>query len=83
MHDITVNDLNIEEDMLNTTFMILQDLLSRIRQTKWEDVEVYVDVPITCRPYVEGMNNNVAGWASEVTFEVKNPFNNCDAAFVA
>jgi hypothetical protein len=42
-----------------------------------------VDVPITCRPYVEGMNNNVAGWASEVTFEVKNPFNNCDAAFVA
>lgn len=81
VHDITVNDLDIEEDMLNTTFMILQDLLSRIRQTKWEEVDVYVDLPITCRPYVEGMNNNVAGWASEVIFQVKNPFNNCDAAF--
>jgi hypothetical protein len=81
VQDITNYDLDIEEDQLNTTFMILQDLLSRIRQTTWDEVEVYLDVPVVCRPFVESFNNNLTGWSAEVVFEVKNPFNNCDAAF--
>lgn len=83
VQDISVNDLDIEEDTLNTTFMILQDLLSRIRQTKWVDVDVFVQTPIVARPFVESFNNNLAGWSAEVVFEVRNPFNNCDAAFTS
>lgn len=82
VQDITNYDLDVEEDQLNTTFMILQDLLSRIRQTTWDEVEVYLDVPVVCRPFVESFNNNLTGWSAEVVFQVKNPFNNCDAAFV-
>lgn len=81
VQDITNYDLNIEEDQLNTTFMILQDLLSRIRQTTWSEVEVFLDTPVVCRPFVESFNNNLTGWSAEVVFQVKNPFNNCDAAF--
>lgn len=81
VQDITNYDLNVEEDQLNTTFMILQDLLSRIRQTTWSEVEVYLEVPVTARPFMESFNNNLAGWSAEIVLEVKNPFNNCDAAF--
>jgi len=81
VQDITNYDLGVEEDQLNTTFMILQDLLSRIRMTTWEQVDVKLQTPVVARPFVEGFNNNLAGWSIEVRFEVKNPFNNCDAAF--
>jgi hypothetical protein len=83
VQDITNYDLDIEEDQLNTTFMILQDLLSRIRQTTWDEVDVMVETPIVCRPFVESFNNNLTGWSAEVVFVVKNPFNNCDAAFAS
>lgn len=81
VQDISVNDLNIEEDTLNTTFMILQDLLSRIRQTTWEEVDVSLNLPAVCYPFVEARNNNLCGWSASVSFVVLNPFNNCDAAF--
>jgi len=81
VQDITNYDLGVEEDQLNTTFMILQDLLSRIRMTTWAEVDVKLQTPVVARPFVESFNNNLAGWSIEVRFEVKNPFNNCDAAF--
>lgn len=81
VQDITNYDLDVQEDQLNTTFMILQDLLSRIRQTTWDQVDLVVQTPVIARPFVEGFNNNLTGWSAEVIFEVKNPFNNCDAAF--
>ena len=81
VQDITNYDLQVEEDQLNTTFMILQDLLSRMRMTTWDNVEVFLEVPVTCRPFVESFNNNLSGWSAEIVLEVKNPFNNCDAAF--
>ena len=81
VQDITNYDLQTEEDQLNTTFMILQDLLSRIRMTVWQDVDIKLQVPVVARPFVESFNNNLTGWSAEVVFEVKNPFNNCDAAF--
>ncbi len=77
VQDISVNDLDIEEDTLNTTFMILQDLLSRIRQTTWAEVDVAVELPIACYPFVEARQNNLCGWSSTVVFIVNNPFNNC------
>lgn len=83
VQDITNYNLNVEEDQLNTTFMIMQDLLSRIRQTTWNEVEVFLEVPVTCRPFMESFNNNLAGWSAEIVLEVKNPFNNCDAAFTS
>lgn len=83
VQDITNNNLDVEEDQLNTTFMILQDLMSRIRQTTWAEVDVFVETPIVCRPFVESFNNNLTGWSAELVFAVKNPFNNCDAAFTS
>jgi hypothetical protein len=83
VQDITNYDLGVEEDQLNTTFMILQDLISRIRQTTWNEVEVFLEVPVTCRPFMESFNNNLTGWSAEIVLEVKNPFNNCDAAFTS
>lgn len=81
VQDITNYNLDVKEDQLNTTFMILQDLLSRIQRTTWQDVDVKLQTPVVARPFVEGFNNNLAGWSAEVIFEVKNPFNNCDSAF--
>lgn len=81
VQDITNYDLDVEEDQLNTTLMILQDILSRLRQTTWKDVDVFLRVPVVARPFVESYNNNLAGWSAEVIFEVKNPFNNCEPAF--
>ena len=43
VQDITNYDLQVEEDQLNTTFMILQDLLSRMRMTTWGEVEVFLE----------------------------------------
>lgn len=83
VQDITNYDLDVKEDQLNTTFMILQDLISRIRQTTWTDVEVFIETPIVARPFVESFNDNLAGWSAEIVLEVKNPFNNCDAAFTS
>jgi len=81
VQDITNYDLKVEEDQLNTTFMILQDLLSRVRQTPWEVTDLKIQVPVVARPFVESFNNNLTGWSAEIRVEVKNPFNNCDAAF--
>ena len=83
VQDITNYDLQVQEDQLNTTFMILQDLLSRMRQTTWGDVEVFLRTPVTARPFVESFNNNLTGFSAEVVLQVKNPFNNCDAAFTS
>lgn len=83
VQDITTLDLDVKEDQLNTTFMILQDLLSRIRQTTWKDVDVFVQTPVVCYPFVESFNNTLTGWSAEVVFVVQNPFNNCDAAFTS
>lgn len=81
VQDIAVNDLNTQEDTLNTTLMIMQDLMSRIRQTTWAEVDMALDLPVVCYPFVEARNNNVTGWVSTMIFIVNNPFNNCDAAF--
>lgn len=81
VQDITTYDLQVKEDQLNTTFMILQDLLSRIRQTTWAEVDVKLNVPVQVSPFVESGYNLLAGWSAEVTFEVKNAFNNCDNSF--
>lgn len=81
VQDITTYDLDVKEDQLNTTFMILQDLISRIQRTTWNEVDVLVETPITARPFVDSFDNQLAGWSAELVFEVKNPFNNCDAAF--
>jgi hypothetical protein len=83
VQDITNYDLQVQEDQLNTTFMILQDLLSRMRQTTWGEVEVFLRTPVTARPFVESFNNNLTGFSAEVVLQVKNPFNNCDAAFTS
>jgi len=81
VQDITNYDLEVEEDQLNTTFMILQDLLSRIRMATWDNVEVFLEVPVVARPFVESFNNNLAGWSAEIVVEIKAPFDNCNAAF--
>jgi hypothetical protein len=51
--------------------------------TTWGDVDVYLDVPVVARPFTESFNNNLSGWSAEIIVEVKNPFNNCDAAFAS
>lgn len=81
VQDITTYDLDVKEDQLNTTFMILQDLLSRIQRTPWSEVDVYLETPVVARPFVDSFDNQLTGWSAEVVFEVKSPFNNCDAAF--
>ena len=40
-----------------------------------------IETPIFMEPYVERFNNNLAGWAAEISVEVQSPFNLCDAAF--
>jgi hypothetical protein len=40
-----------------------------------------VNTPIPTTPFVERFNNNLTGWAAEITVIVKSPLNLCEAAF--
>jgi hypothetical protein len=79
--DIAKNQETLEVDTHNETLMIMQDLLSRIILTSWEEVEVYLETPIGITPFVEAYNNNLAGWTAEINLELKSPFDLCNAAF--
>lgn len=75
---------NVEPLQLNTynnTFLILQDIMSKIIMTTWSEVDVEVETPFNIIPFQEEYNNNLTGWSAEIDVVVKSPFNLCDAAF--
>ena len=79
--DIAKNQEGLEVNRLSDCHDILQDLISRIYLTAWDTVQLVVNTPIPTTPFVERFNNNLSGWAAEITVIVKSPLNLCEAAF--
>jgi hypothetical protein len=77
---------NNEELTINTqnnTFMIVQDILSKIFMTTWDEVDIALQDPVTIIPFQENANNNLTGWRCELNVITKSPFDLCSAAFEA
>ena len=66
----------------NNAFMIIQDILSKILLTTWDEVDINLLDPITIVPFQEGGKNGIAGWTAILSVEVKSPLNLCDSAFI-
>ena len=81
--DIAENQEDLQRNVHNTTFMIIQDLMSKIIMTTWGDLEIEAETPVIITPFVEQYNNNLAGWSVELDLIVKSPFDLCSAAFTS
>jgi hypothetical protein len=72
---------DLQINRYNSTFSILQDILSKIILTSWTEVDMMVETPINIIPFQEAYNSNLTGFSAEIDVIVKSPFNLCDAAF--
>lgn len=79
--DIAKNQGDLQVDAHNRTLMIMQDLLSKITLTDWNQVDMNLEFPVNVVPFVERFNNNLAGWTAEINIEIKAPLDLCAAAF--
>lgn len=79
--DIAENQEDLQVNTHNSTFMIVQDLLSKFVMTTWGQLEVEIDTPVTIEPFVEKYNNNLAGWTVTLDLTIKSSFDLCNAAF--
>lgn len=75
------NNQDLTVNTQNNTLMILQDILSKIMLTTWDELDIYLQDPITIIPFQEGAYNNLTGWSAEINVIVKSPYNLCDAPF--
>jgi hypothetical protein len=79
--DIARNEEDLQINTHNNCLLIMQDIFSKIILTSDQEIGLNIETPIFIEPYVERFNNNLAGWAAEISVEVQSPFNLCDAAF--
>jgi len=79
--DIAENQEDLQRNVHNTTFMIIQDLMSKIIMTTWGDLEIEAETPVIITPFVEQYNNNLAGWTAEIDVVINSPLDLCNAAF--
>lgn len=79
--DIAKNTEELEVNRLSDCHDILQDLISKIMLTDWNEVQMNITTPIMTTPFVERFNSNLSGWAAEVDVIIKAPLNLCEAAF--
>jgi hypothetical protein len=76
------NEEEVTVNTQNNTFMIIQDLLSKIILTGWDTVGITVQTPVNLIPFQEKFNNNLTGWEAQLSVIVQSPFNYCAAPFV-
>jgi hypothetical protein len=75
------NDQESNVNAQNNSFMIIQDILSKVMLTSWDNVDINILDPITIVPFQEAGKNGIAGWTAIINVEVKSPLNLCSAAF--
>jgi hypothetical protein len=75
------NEEEVTVNTQNNTFMIIQDLLSKIILTGWDTVGITVQTPVNLIPFQEKFNNNLTGWEAQLSVIVQSPFNYCAAPF--
>ena len=75
--DLAKDQLDLEENIHNSTMEILRDILAAYTVTTWRDVNYNMSLPIQATPFVEGFNNSVAGWTAQISIEAKSPFDQC------
>jgi len=73
--------LDLEQNIHNSTLMIMQDILSKLVLTDWTNEQVYLENPVNIVPFVESFNNTLGGWTAEINVQLLSPYNLCAAAF--
>lgn len=66
----------------DTCLSVLQDILAKIRLTTWNQLDIQIQEPITCVPFVESQKQNTAGWSANLQIITKNPLDLCNSAFI-
>ena len=79
--DIAENEEDLQRNVHNNTFMIIQDILSKYILTTWDNVDMNMETPVNVTPFVEKYNNNLAGWTAEIDVVINSPLDLCNAAF--
>ncbi len=80
--DIAVNEEDLQVNTHNNCLMILQDIFSKVIMSPGADIPYEIYTPIaSITPFVEGYNNNLAGWSALFEVQINSPFNLCDAGF--
>jgi hypothetical protein len=84
--DIVERDLTNQIDVLSDTNQIMDDIISQFRLSVTNSLgnfnEKYtLQNPVICIPFIEQYTDLTAGWSAQISVEVMNSLNRCDAAF--
>lgn len=79
--DMAKTQLDLEQNIHNSTLMIMQDILSKLVLTDWTQEQIYLENPVNIIPFIESYNNMLGGWTAEINLQILSPYNLCDAAF--
>ena len=79
--DAPNNERTSRTDTYSETLQIMQDVINEFKQsmysTSWVDNEVVLETPITVEPFTARFENELTGWAADITIEVNNTNNLC------
>ena len=75
------NERITRTDTYSETLQIMQDVINEFKHamysTSWVDNEVVLETPITVEPFTARFENELTGWAADITIEVNNTNNLC------
>ncbi len=79
--DAPNNERTARTDTYSETLQIMQDVINEFKQsmysTSWVDNDVVLETPITVEPFTARFENELTGWAADITIEVNNTNNLC------
>ena len=84
--DIVERDLTNQIDVLSDTNQIMDDIISQFRLSVTNSLGNFnakytLQNPVVCIPFIEQYTDLTAGWSAQISVEVMNSLNRCDAAF--
>ena len=84
--DIVERDLTNQIDVLSDTNQIMDDIISQFRLSVTNSLGNFnakytLQNPVICIPFIEQYTDLTAGWSAQISVEVMNSLNRCDAAF--
>jgi hypothetical protein len=84
--DIVERDLTNQIDVLSDTNQIMDDIISQFRLSVTNSLGNFnakytIQNPVVCIPFIEQYTDLTAGWSAQISVEVMNSLNRCDAAF--
>lgn len=77
--DIVLKDSSNEQDVLSDTLQILNDMIASLRQDLYYSQDFEIVENISATPIKDSYGDEVAGWVSNIQFNIANPYDYCIA----